>query len=74
MNYVYPLQSAVDNCRHHTGFTHHLRSRLASHNAGQNQSTVHGRPCQLVSYLAFAEPTAGRPFVLASYHWRAARE
>ena len=62
MHYVYLLQSAVDHRRHYTGFTHNLRARLASHNAGQNQSTVQDRPWRLVSYFAFADETKARYF------------
>jgi putative endonuclease len=62
MHYVYLLQSEVDRRRHYTGFTHDLRARLASHNAGQNQSTIHGRPWRLVSYFAFTEETKARAF------------
>jgi putative endonuclease len=62
MHYVYLLQSAVDHRRHYTGFTHNLRTRLANHNADQNQSTVNGRPWRLVSYFAFADKTKARTF------------
>jgi predicted GIY-YIG superfamily endonuclease len=62
MHYVYLLQSAVDHRRHYTGFTHNLRARLTSHNAGQNLSTIHGRPWRLVSYFAFADETKARAF------------
>ena len=62
MHYVYVLQSAVDHRRHYTGFTHNLRARLTSHNAGQNLSTIHGRPWRLVSYFAFADETKARAF------------
>ena len=62
MHYVYLLESTVDNRCHYTGFTHHLRARLTSHNAGQNQSRVHGRPWRLISYFAFADETKARDF------------
>ena len=62
MHYVYLLQSANDNRRRYTGFTRNLRARFASHNAGQNQSTVQGRPWHLVSYFAFADDTNARNF------------
>jgi predicted GIY-YIG superfamily endonuclease len=62
MYYVYLLQSALDHRRHYTGFTHNLRARLASHNAGQNKSTVQGRPWLLVSYFAFADEAKARSF------------
>ena len=62
MDYVYILESALDNRLRYTGFTHNLRARLASHNAGQNQSTVQGRPWRLVSYFAFADETKARDF------------
>ncbi len=62
MHYVYLLESGIDNRRHYTGFTHDLCARLARHNAGQNQSTIHGRPWRLVSYFAFVEETKARDF------------
>lgn len=62
MHHVYLLQSAVDSRRHYTGLTHNLRARLTSHNAGQNQSTVHGRPWRIVSYFAFADERRARDF------------
>jgi predicted GIY-YIG superfamily endonuclease len=62
MHYVYLLQSALDNRRRYTGFTHNLRARLASHNAGQNRSTIPGRPWRLVSYFAFSEEAKARAF------------
>lgn len=62
MYYVYLLQSAVDNRLRYTGFTRNLRARLARHNAGQNQSTVHGRPWRLAIYFAFADETKARSF------------
>ena len=62
MHYVYFLQSGVHDRRHYTGFTHNLRARLASHNAGQNPSTVQGRPWRLVSYFALADETKAREF------------
>lgn len=62
MHYVYLLQSTVDNRRHYTGFTHNLRARLASHNAGKNPSTVHGRLRQLASYFTFGDEAKARDF------------
>lgn len=62
MYYVYLLQSAVDGRRRYTGFTHNLRRRIASHNAGENQSAVHGRPWRLVGYFAFADELKARDF------------
>ena len=62
MHYDYLLHSSLDHRRHYPGFTHNLRARLASHNAGQNQSTVHGRPWHFVSYFAFADETKARDF------------
>jgi len=52
MYYVCLLQSAVNQRRHYTGFTRNLRARLTNHNAGQNQSMIHGRPWRLVGYFA----------------------
>ncbi|HUG11733.1 MAG TPA: GIY-YIG nuclease family protein [Opitutaceae bacterium] len=54
MHYVYVIESLSDPRRHYVGFTHNLKARLAYHNAGQNKSTVAGRPWVLASYFAFA--------------------
>lgn len=62
MHYVYLLQSSVDPSRHYTGLTHSLSARLASHNAGQNQSTVQDSPWLLISYFAFPDETKARVF------------
>ena len=62
MHFVYILESAADTRRRYTGSTHDLRTRIASHNAGQNQATVHGRPWRLVSYFAFADVLKARTF------------
>ena len=53
MFYVYILESCTDARRRYTGFTHDLRTRVVSHNAGQNKSTASARPWVLVSYFAF---------------------
>jgi putative endonuclease len=55
VHYVYLLQSEALPGRHYVGFTHNLKVRFASHNAGQNTSTVSGRPWLLASYFAFAD-------------------
>jgi putative endonuclease len=55
MHYVYLLESQADGKRHYVGSTKDLRSRLASHNAGQNLSTISGRPWNLVGYLALVD-------------------
>jgi predicted GIY-YIG superfamily endonuclease len=54
VHYVYLIESQSDSRRHYVGFTHNLKARLASHNAGRNQSTAVGRAWNLVSYFAFA--------------------
>ena len=59
---MYILQSAADNRRYYTGFTHNLRARLTSHTAGQKQSTLPGRPWRLVSYFVFADELKARGF------------
>jgi len=62
MNYVYIITSVADRRVRYVGFTTNLRTRLAAHNAGQNQSTVRARPWCLVSYFAFAEPAKAIAF------------
>ena len=62
MHYVYLLQSRrVPNCRY-IGFTHNLKSRLASHNAGQNASTASNRPWSLAGYFAFPDERKAQAF------------
>jgi putative endonuclease len=55
VHYVYLLQNTANPPRRYTGYTTDLKSRLAAHNAGQNQSTVAGRPWLLATYCAFAD-------------------
>ena len=62
MHYVYLIESQSDSRRHYVGFTHNLKARLASHNAGQNQSTAVGRPWNLVSYFAFTNERTAMAF------------
>ena len=50
-HYVYLLRSAVAARRGHVGVTGDLRARAAGHNAGQNPSTVHGRPWRVVAHI-----------------------
>lgn len=54
MYYVYLIESRADRRRHYVGFTHDLKARLICHNAGQNGSTISGRPWDLAAYFAFA--------------------
>lgn len=60
MHYVYLLRSAVDGRRGYVGVTGDLRARIAGHNAGQNPSTVHGRPWRLVAYIALSDSAKAR--------------
>ncbi len=62
MHYVYLLRSAIDPRLHYTGFTSNPRSRLAGHNAGQNPSTIRGRPWRITVYFAFADESRARAF------------
>ncbi len=53
MHYVYLLQSQRVPKQHYVGSTANLRSRLVSHNAGQNPSTAPFRPWTIAAYFAF---------------------
>lgn len=53
MHYVYLLQSQRVPNQHYVGSTTNLRSRLVSHNAGQNASTAPFRPWAIAAYFAF---------------------
>jgi predicted GIY-YIG superfamily endonuclease len=59
MHYVYLLESHADPSRHYVGVTAELKTRLGSHNAGQNPSTASHRPWNLAAYIAIpSEPKA----------------
>jgi predicted GIY-YIG superfamily endonuclease len=55
MYYVYLLESLGNSDIHYVGFTSDLKTRLASHNAGQNASTAPSRPWSLAGYIAFPD-------------------
>jgi predicted GIY-YIG superfamily endonuclease len=55
MHYVYLLKTRQNPTRHYVGFTANLKTRLASHNAGQNHSTAANRPWILAGYFAFPD-------------------
>jgi len=55
MHYVYLLSSHRDPQKHYVGFTHDLKTRVASHNAGQNLSTAPHRPWDIAAYFAFPD-------------------
>ena len=51
MYYIYVLQSQKDD-KLYTGFTDNLKRRLKEHNAGEEPSTKHRRPLELIYYEA----------------------
>ena len=53
MYYVYVLQSEKDK-NLHIGYTSDLKQRFAEHNGGQNLSTKHRRPFELIYYEAYS--------------------
>jgi len=55
MHYVYLLECQTDARRRYVGYTQDLKTRLASHNAGKNQSTISGRPWNLIGYIALPD-------------------
>ncbi len=62
MHYVYLLQSQRNPASHYVGYSADLKSRVASHNAGQNQSTIPNRPWNLAGYFAFPDERKARDF------------
>jgi len=52
MFYVYLLKSKKDN-QYYIGFTEDLRRRFLEHNSGNNLSTKHRIPFELVYYEAY---------------------
>jgi len=62
MHYTYLLSSRRHPQSHYVGFTHDLKSRLASHDSGQNPSTATNRAWDLVAYFAFADESKAIAF------------
>jgi putative endonuclease len=59
--FVYILRSVSDPSRRYVGVTADPAARLSAHNAGQNRSTVQGRPWRIDVCIEFqAEPMASR--------------
>lgn len=52
MFYVYLLQSDRDSSLY-VGYTNDLKRRFDEHNAGENRSTKHKTPFQLIYYEAY---------------------
>jgi len=57
MHYVYLLESHDDPSRHYVGVTAELKTRIASHNAGQIPSTAPHRPWNLAAYIGLPSET-----------------
>ncbi|MBP6506984.1 MAG: GIY-YIG nuclease family protein [Opitutaceae bacterium] len=62
MHYTYLLSSQRNPQCHYVGFTSNLKTRLASHNAGQNPSTATNRPWTIAAYFAFPDERKARAF------------
>ena len=65
MYYVYLLSSRNEPQKRYVGFTHDLKTRIASHNAGQNTSTAAHRPWDIAGYFAF--PTEQKALAFEKY-------
>jgi putative endonuclease len=59
MYYVYLLKSLKDE-KYYIGYTNDLRRRLTEHNTGQNKSTKHRQPFELVYYEAYSQEASAR--------------
>ena len=55
MTYVYLIESVSLPEQWYVGHTDDLRTRLASHNAGQSPHTARYKPWRLVTYVAFSD-------------------
>lgn len=62
MFYTYLLQSQSAPNQRYIGSTSDLRTRLSSHNAGENRHTSGLRPWSLAFYAAFQSEAAARDF------------
>jgi predicted GIY-YIG superfamily endonuclease len=55
VTYVYLIESVSFPEQWYVGHTDDLRTRLASHNAGQSPHTARYKPWRLVTYVAFSD-------------------
>ena len=62
VTYVYLIESLSCAGERYVGMTGDLKARLKQHNAGQSLHSAKFRPCKLVTYLAFSEPTKVEAF------------
>jgi putative endonuclease len=62
MFYVYILRSVKWPEQTYIGFTHNLKNRLATHNAGRSPHTSKFAPWQLEFYGAFRRPEKAMDF------------
>lgn len=69
MHYVYLIQSQRVPNQRYVGSTANLKSRLISHNAGQNTSTAPFRPWTIAADFAFPST----PKALAFEHYLKSR-
>ena len=46
--YVYVLQSKITG-RYYVGHSEHVEKRLVQHNNGENKSTKHGKPWEIIN-------------------------
>ena len=53
--YVYILQSEKSPERYYTGFTQNIKSRLKSHNRGDNPHTLKYKPWRIKTAVAFTD-------------------
>lgn len=59
MHYVYVLKSDVDS-NTYIGYSSDLKARLKSHNKGENKSTKHRAPFDVIYYEAYRNETDAR--------------
>jgi putative endonuclease len=64
MHYVYLIQSSSKPSERYVGLCTDLKKRLRQHNAGESPHRSKFVPWQLVTYVAFSNPTKAQAFEL----------
>ena len=62
MKYVYLIRSVSYPDQKYVGITSNVKSRLKAHNEGRSSHTAKFRPWELVTYIAFSDPTQAAEF------------
>ncbi|RLC03933.1 MAG: GIY-YIG nuclease family protein [Deltaproteobacteria bacterium] len=62
MKYVYLIRSTSYPDQKYVGITSDVKSRLKAHNEGKSSHTAKFKPWELITYIAFSDPSQSAEF------------